>query len=102
MILAQIDPVDANEHFLFTAKARTDISMLKVCNRTAGALGVRVRVTAPGEEAVNNKQYILYGKQVAANFTDDVKLGPLMAGESIYVLTSAINVNFVLFGEERP
>jgi len=78
---------------------KAEISSIVLCNRSAGAVTVRLAIAIAGEaDAV--KQYLHYGFSIAANTSltvPDIKLG---SGDVIRAYASAAEISVNVFGRE--
>jgi len=85
---------------IYTCPNSAVLSSIVVCNRTAGALTVRIAVAVAGI-ADATKQYLAYGESVAANtrltLGKGVTLGP---GDVIRGYASDVGLSVNIFGGE--
>lgn len=100
-VLGQLAAAATTPEILYaTGLAQAVCSSLVVCNRTAGPLTFRVSVRVNGADA-DDKQYLYYDKEIAANDTIGAVLGlTLNKGDAVYVYASALGLTFSLFGVE--
>lgn len=77
------------------------VSTLAVTNRASTSDTYRVRI-AVSNAAQDNKQWLAYDVVALGNTIVPITLGlTLAAGDTVYVGSSAGNLTFQLFGEER-
>ena len=101
-VLGQLDPAATTVTVLYTVPdmTQTTVSSIVAANRTGSAITFRLSVHVGGAGA-DDKQYIYYGKSVAANDSLAIVLGiTLNQTDVIKVHTSAVNMSFNMFGCE--
>ena len=101
-VLGQADPAATTTTTLYTVPDlnQTTCSSLVMCNRTSGALTVRVSIHVNNAGA-NNKQFIYYDKSIPANDTVSAVLGlTLGQNDVVKVYASGTGMSFNLFGVE--
>ena len=101
-VLGQLDPAATTVTVLYTVPdmTQTTVSSIVAANRTGSAITFRLSVHVGGAGA-DDKQYIYYGKSVAANDSLAIVLGiTLNQTDVIKVYTSAVNMSFNMFGCE--
>ena len=101
-VLGQLDPAATTVTVLYTVPdmTQTTVSSIVPANRTGSAITFRLSVHVGGAGA-DDKQYIYYGKSVAANDSLAIVLGiTLNQTDVIKVHTSAVNMSFNMFGCE--
>ena len=101
-VLGQAAPSDTNLADLYTVPddTVTTVSSIAACNRFGGALTIRVAVRPKGA-TVENKNYIYYGKSVAANDTEFIIIGITLSDDDVIsVYASSGDMSFSIFGVE--
>ena len=101
-VLGQLDPSATTTTVLYTVPdlTQTTVSSIVATNRTGSAITFRLSVHVAGAGA-DDKQYLYYGKSVAANDSLAIVLGiTLNQTDVIKVYTSASNMSFNMFGCE--
>ena len=101
-VLGQVDPAATTVTVLYTVPdmTQTTVSSIVAANRTGSAITFRLSVHVGGASA-NDKQYLYYGKSVAANDSLAIVLGiTLNQTDVIKVYTSAVDMSFNMFGCE--
>ena len=101
-VLGQLAPSATTTETLYTTPnlAQTTVSSLVICNRNAGNQTFRVSVHVTGAGA-DNKQFLYYDKEVAANNTITVVIGiTLNQADEVKVYASNADLSFNLFGVE--
>jgi|TARA_R110000803_G_scaffold128617_2_gene196082 hypothetical protein len=101
-VLGQIDPAATTVTVLYTVPdmTQTTVSSIVAANRTGSAITFRLSVHVAGASA-NDKQYLYYGKSVAANDSLTIVIGiTLNQTDVVKVYTSAVNMSFNMFGCE--
>jgi len=101
-VLGQLDPAATTVTVLYTVPdmTQTTVSSIVAANRTGSAITFRLSVHVGGAGA-DDKQYIYYGKSVAANDSLAIVLGiTLNQTDVIKVHTSAVDMSFNMFGCE--
>ena len=101
-VLGQLDPSATTVTTLYTVPdmTQTTISSIVAANRTGSAITFRLSVHVGGASA-NDKQYLYYGKSVAANDSLAIILGiTLNQTDVVKVYTSAVDMSFNMFGCE--
>jgi hypothetical protein len=83
------------------SSTETVISTITVCNRAATSKTYRI-ILRPNDEALDNKHYLAYDVNVAANDTTALTLGITMdATDKLYVSGSTNDLTFNVFGSEK-
>tara|TARA_R100000935_G_scaffold56673_1_gene88877 strand:- start:821 stop:1159 length:339 start_codon:yes stop_codon:yes gene_type:complete len=101
-VLGQLDPAATTVTVLYTVPdmTQTTVSSIVAANRTGSAITFRLSVHVAGASA-NDKQFLYYGKSVAANDSLSIVLGiTLNQTDVVKVRTSAVNMSFNMFGCE--
>jgi len=101
-VLGQADPAATTTTTLYTVPdmTQTTVSSIVAANRTGSAITFRLSVHVGGASA-DDKQYLYYGKSVAANDTLNIVIGITLNQEDVVkVYTSASNMSFNMFGCE--
>ena len=101
-VLGQLAPSATTDTDLYAVPVatQTTVSSIAACNRSGGALTFRVAVRPKGA-TVENKNYIYYGKSVAANDTVFIIIGiTLSDNDTISVYASSGDMSFSIFGVE--
>lgn len=101
-VLGQVDPAATTTTTLYTTPNlnQTTCSSLVVCNRNGTAATFRVSIHV-NDATADNKQFLYYDKQVAANDTLAAILGiTLNQNDVIKVYASGTGLSFNLFGVE--
>jgi hypothetical protein len=101
-VLGQLAPSATTDTDLYTVPedTQTTVSSIAACNRSGGALTFRVAVRPKGA-AVENKNYIYYGKSVAANDTVFIIIGITLSDDDVIsVYASSGDMSFSIFGVE--
>jgi len=101
-VLGQLAPDATTNTDLYTVPENTvtTVSSIAACNRSGGALTIRVAVRPLGA-TVANEHYIYYGKSVAANDTEFIIIGiTLSDSDVITVYASSGDMSFSIFGVE--
>ena len=101
-VLGQLAPDATTDTDLYTVPENTvtTVSSIAACNRSGGALTIRVAVRPMGA-TVANEHYIYYGKSVAANDTEFIIIGiTLSDSDVISVYASSGDMSFSIFGVE--
>ena len=101
-VLGQLAPDATTDTDLYTVPSETvaTISSIAACNRSGGALTIRV-VVRPSGATVANEHYIYYGKSVAANDTEFIIIGiTLSENDVVTVYASSGDMSFSIFGVE--
>jgi len=101
-VLGQVDPAATTTTTLYTVPDlnQTTCSSLVMCNRTGGALTVRVSIHV-NDASADNKQFIYYDKSIPANDTVSAVLGlTLGQNDVVKVYASGTGMSFNLFGVE--
>ena len=101
-VLGQLAPDATTDTDLYTVPENTvtTVSSIAACNRSGGALTIRVAVRPMGA-TVANEHYIYYGKSVAANDTEFIIIGiTLRDSDVISVYASSGDMSFSIFGVE--
>ena len=101
-VLGQLDAAATTQETLYTVPdlTQTTVSSFVACNRTGSAITFRLRINiAAASDA--DKQFLYYGKSVAANDTFTAVIG-ICLGQKDVVKTyaSAVDMSFTLFGVE--
>ncbi len=85
---------------VYTCPYQAVISSIVVCNRSGGAVTVRIGVAVAGA-AGEDKQYLYYDKSVAANDSATLVVGiTLGAGDVIRAYAASANISVNVFGAE--
>jgi hypothetical protein len=83
------------------SSTETVVSTITVCNRSASARSYRI-ILRPNDETLDNKHYLAYDVQIAANDTTALTLGITMdATDKLYVSGSTNDLTFNVFGSEK-
>ena len=101
-VLGQVDPSATTITVLYTVPdmTQTTVSSIVAANRSGSAITFRLSVHVAGASA-DDKQYLYYGKSVAANDSLAIILGiTLNQTDVVKVYTSAVNMSFNMFGCE--
>ena len=101
-VLGQVDASATTITTLYTVPdmTQTTVSSIVAANRTGSAITFRLSVHVGGASA-DDKQYLYYGKSVAANDTLNIVIGITLNQEDVVkVYTSASNMSFNMFGCE--
>ena len=101
-VLGQVDASATTITTLYTVPdmTQTTVSSIVAANRTGSAITFRLSVHVAGASA-DDKQYLYYGKSVAANDSFAIVLGITLNQEDVVkVYTSASNKSFNIFGCE--
>jgi hypothetical protein len=101
-VLGQSAPDATTNTDLYTVPDATvtTVSSIAACNRSGGALTIRVAVR-PSGATVANEHYIYYGKSVAANDTEFIIIGiTLSENDVVTVYASSGDMSFSIFGVE--
>tara|TARA_R100000935_G_scaffold58476_2_gene95758 strand:+ start:1643 stop:1981 length:339 start_codon:yes stop_codon:yes gene_type:complete len=101
-VLGQVDPAATTVTVLYTVPdmTQTTVSSIVAANRTGSAITFRLSVHVAGASA-NDKQYLYYGKSVAANDSLTIVIGiTLNQADVVKVYTSAVDMSFNMFGCE--
>ena len=101
-VLGQVDPSATTVTVLYTVPdmTQTTVSSIVAANRSGSATTFRLSVHVAGASA-DDKQYLYYGKSVAANDSLAIVLGiTLNQTDVVKVYTSAVNMSFNMFGCE--
>jgi len=101
-VLGQVDPSATTITVLYTVPdmTQTTVSSIVAANRSGSAITFRLSVHVAGASA-DDKQYLYYGKSVAANDSLAIILGiTLNQADVVKVYTSAVNMSFNMFGCE--
>jgi len=99
-VLGQLDAAATTQETLYTVPdlTQTTVSSFVACNRTGSAITFRLRINVAGA-GDDDKQFLYYGKSVAANDTFTAVIG-MCLGQADVVKTyaSAVDMSFTLFG----
>ena len=101
-VLGQKDSLLTTKQTLYTVPnlAQTTTSSLVICNRTGSGETYRINIRVAGA-ATDDKQFLYYGKSLAANETFTAVLGlTLGQGDIVEIWASAVDLSFSLFGVE--
>ena len=101
-VLGQSAPSATTDTDLYTVPDATvtTVSSIAACNRSSGALTIRVAVR-PSGATVANEHYIYYGKSVAANDTVFIIVGiTLSENDVVTIYASSGDMSFSIFGVE--
>ena len=101
-VLGQLAPDATTDTVLYTVpeNTQTTVSSIAAVNRSGGALTCRVAVRPKGA-AVEDKNYIYYGKSVAANDTVFIIIGITLSDDDVIsVYASSGDMSFSIFGVE--
>ena len=101
-VLGQLAPDATTETVLYTVpgETQTTVSSIVACNRSSGALTIRVAVRPLGA-TVEDKHYLYYGKSVAANDSVFLIIGITLSDNDIVsVYASSGDMSFSIFGVE--
>lgn len=101
-VLGQVDAAATTTTVLYTVPdlTQTTCSSLVMCNRTGGAISVRVSIHV-NDASADDKQFIYYDKSVTAADTLSAVLGlTLGQNDVVKVYASATGMSFSLFGVE--
>ena len=101
-VLGQLDAAATTQETLYTVPdlTQTTVSSFVACNRTGSAITFRLRINVAAASDAD-KQFLYYGKSVAANDTFTAVIG-MCLGQADVVKTyaSAVDMSFTLFGVE--
>lgn len=100
LVLGQAYPAAATDTALYTVPSATSavVSTIAVCNTSATADTIRIRVAVAGAAAAN-KQYLAYGVTVPGNTSVDFTVGvSLAATDEIAVYATNGTCSFQAFG----
>lgn len=76
-------------------------SLLNACNRTAGALTIRIGILRAGETTMTDSGWLVYDGALAPNSTVDTCRGvTLSENDTFIVRASSTGVSFQVFGEQ--
>ena len=101
-VLGQIDSSATTQQTLYTVPdlTQTTVSSFVACNRTGSAITFRLRINIAGASD-DDKQFLYYGKSVAANDTFTAVIGMCLGQKDVVkTYASATNMTFTLFGVE--
>ncbi len=101
-VLGQVDTAATTTTVLYTVPdlTQTTCSSLVMCNRTAGAITVRVSIHV-NDAGADDKQFLFYDKSIPATDTVSAILGlTLGQNDVVKVYASATGMSFNLFGVE--
>ena len=101
-VLGQLDSSAAAQQTLYTVPdlTQTTVSSFVACNRTGSAITFRLRINIAGASD-DDKQFLYYGKSVAANDTFTAVIGMCLGQKDVVkTYASATNMSFTLFGVE--
>ena len=100
--LGQLDSSATTQQTLYTVPdlTQTTVSSFVACNRTGSAITFRLRINIAGASD-DDKQFLYYGKSVAANDTFTAVIGMCLGQKDVVkTYASATNMSFTLFGVE--
>ena len=101
-VLGQLDSSATTQQTLYTVPdlTQTTVSSFVACNRTGSAITFRLRINIAGASD-DDKQFLYYGKSVAANDTFTAVIGMCLGQKDVVkTYASATNMSFTLFGVE--
>jgi len=99
-VLGQLDSSATTQQTLYTVPdlTQTTVSSFVACNRTGSAITFRLRINIAGASD-DDKQFLYYGKSVAANDTFTAVIGMCLGQKDVVkTYASATNMSFTLFG----
>ena len=99
-VLGQLDSSATTQQTLYTVPdlTQTTVSSFVACNRTGSAITFRLRINISGA-GDDDKQFLYYGKSVAANDTFTAVIGMCLGQKDVVkTYASATNMSFTLFG----
>ena len=100
--LGQLDAAATTQETLYTVPdlTQTTGSSFLACNRTGSAITFRLRINVAGA-GDDDKQFLYYGKSVAANTTFTAVIGMCLGQADVMkTYASSANMSFTLFGVE--
>lgn len=99
-ILAQLELASAAQEALFSVPFKCTVDQMNFCNRTSGALSVRVWIVKR-DEAVANKNAYVYDISIPANdravCSDDFGLE---IGDRVWTYASGSGISATVFGRQ--
>tara|TARA_R110000737_G_scaffold61610_1_gene88817 strand:+ start:1055 stop:1384 length:330 start_codon:yes stop_codon:yes gene_type:complete len=101
-VLGQLDCAATTQETLYTVPdlTQTTVSSFLACNRTGSAITFRLRINVAGA-GDDDKQFLYYGKSVAANTTFTAVIGMCLGQKDVVkAYSSAVNMSLTLFGVE--
>ena len=101
-VLGQLDAAATTQETLYTVPdlTQTTVSSFLACNRTGSAITFRLRINIADADD-DDKQFLYYGKSVAANTTFTAVIGMCLGQADVMkTYASSANMSFTLFGVE--